>query len=135
MQALDVYLNDTLVGELRGERAELFFRYAPSYLSQRAPLPLSRHLPFDWDHPGQVFGDGATRAFFANLLPEGGMREQAARALGLSKGNVFGLLEAIGGDCAGAVSVVPSGEVPTGIGHASGTEVRKGGWSWFLHVF
>jgi serine/threonine-protein kinase HipA len=112
MQALDVYLNDTLVGELRREGAELSFRYAPSYLSQPVPLPLSRHLPFDRDHPGQVFGDGATRAFFANLLPEGGMREQVARALGLSKGNVFGLLEAIGGDCAGAVSVVPGGEVP-----------------------
>lgn len=108
MPALDVYLNDTLVGELRQQGRELSFHYAPAYLSSPAPLPLSRHLPLS----GEILADAATRAFFANLLPEGGMREQAARALGLSPGNVFGLLEALGGDCAGAVTVVPPGELP-----------------------
>jgi serine/threonine-protein kinase HipA len=108
MPALDVYLNETLVGELQQEGGELAFRYAPGYLNVPAPLPLSRHLPLG----SEEFSDAATRAFFANLLPEGGMREQVARALGLSPGNVFGLLEALGGDCAGAVSVVRPGELP-----------------------
>ncbi|WP_305044944.1 type II toxin-antitoxin system HipA family toxin [Geoalkalibacter sp.] len=108
MPALDVYLNETLVGELRQEGGELAFRYAPGYLRLPAPLPLSRQLPLG----SEEFADAATRAFFANLLPEGGMREQVARALGLSSGNVFGLLEALGGDCAGAVTVVPPGELP-----------------------
>lgn len=108
MPALDVYLNETLVGVLLQEGGELAFRYAPAYLNLPAPLPLSRHLPLG----SNEFANAATRAFFANLLPEGGMREQVARALGLSPGNVFGLLEALGGDCAGAVTVVPPGELP-----------------------
>lgn len=108
MRALDVYLNDALVGELRQEGRELFFCYAASYLSSPAPMPLSRHLPLR----EEVFSDAAIRAFYANLLPEGGMREQVARALGLSPGNVFGLLDALGGDCAGAVSLVRPGKRP-----------------------
>jgi len=108
MPALDVYLNETFVGELQQEGGELAFRYAPGYLNLPAALPLSRHLPLG----SEEFSDAATRAFFANLLPEGGMREQVARALGLSPGNVFSLLEALGGDCAGAVTVVPPGELP-----------------------
>jgi serine/threonine-protein kinase HipA len=57
----------------------------------------------------QEFGDEATRAFFANLLPEGGVLEQIARRLGISKENIFALLERMGGDCAGAVSVLTPG--------------------------
>ena len=108
MPALDVYLNEALVGELQQGKGELAFRYAPAYLDLPAPLPLSRHLPLG----SEAFADAETRAFFANLLPEGGMREQVARALGLSPGNVFSLLEALGGDCAGAVTVVSPGELP-----------------------
>jgi len=110
MEILNVYLNDTLVGELRREGTELSFRYVESYLALPAPLPLSRHLPFSRQTPDHVFGDLATRAFFENLLPEGGVRDRVARSLGLSRGNVFGLLEAIGGDCAGGISVVPPGK-------------------------
>jgi serine/threonine-protein kinase HipA len=107
MEILNVYLHDTLVGELRREGTELSFRYVESYLALPALLPLSRHLPFSRQTPDHVFGDLATRAFFENLLPEGGVRDRVARSLGLSRGNVFGLLEAIGGDCAGGISVVP----------------------------
>lgn len=32
MQTLDVYLNDTLVGGLRREGAEISFGYVPNYL-------------------------------------------------------------------------------------------------------
>jgi serine/threonine-protein kinase HipA len=110
MEILNVFLNETLVGELRREGRELSFRYFESYLTSPAPLPLSRHLPFSRQNPDHVFGDLATCAFFENLLPEAGMRDRVARSLGLSRGNVFGLLEAIGGDCAGGISVVPPGE-------------------------
>ena len=44
--------------------------------------------------------------FFANLLPEGNARTQLARRFGISVGNDFALLEAIGGDCAGAISLL-----------------------------
>ena len=62
------------------------------------------------------FGDPIARAFFANLLPEGEIKRQVARQLGVSVENVFALLEGIGGDCAGAISLLPPGE-PPGPGH------------------
>lgn len=105
---LHVYWNSRLVGELTQDGARLSFRYDVSYLSLRGALPLSRQLqPSDLE-----FDDTATRAFFANLLPEGDIRRQVARQLGVSAENIFALLEGIGGDCAGAVSILRPGDTP-----------------------
>jgi serine/threonine-protein kinase HipA len=48
-------------------------------------------------------------AWFGNLLPEGSAREAVCGRLGISVGNEVDLLAAIGGECAGALRVVPSG--------------------------
>jgi serine/threonine-protein kinase HipA len=48
--------------------------------------------------------DDESHPFFANLLPEDKIRVVVARNLGISLNNDYGLLERIGGDCAGAVS-------------------------------
>ena len=117
MDALDVYLNDQRVGRLSKEDALLSFRYDETYLNTAHPLPLSRHLPIASEQPSQIFGDQASRAFFENLLPEGNVRSQVARSLGISRENTFALLAALGGDCAGAVSLLPPGEEPSGRGH------------------
>jgi hypothetical protein len=45
-------------------------------------------------------------------LPDEGARQRLAGASGLSAGNAFGLLEVIGGECAGALSLFPSGLAP-----------------------
>ena len=103
---LHAYWNDRFVGELSQEGARLTFRYDPGYRSSGDALPLSRLLPLR----EEAFDDAATRAFFANLLPEGDIRRQVARQLGVSVENVFSLLEGIGGDCAGAISVLRPGE-------------------------
>ena len=105
---LMVYLNGRPMGELRQEGTALSFRYEGGYLSHTDALPLSRHLPLE----KSLFGDPPSRAFFANLLPEGEIRTQIARQLGISAGNIFALLAAIGGDCAGAVSLLPPGALP-----------------------
>jgi serine/threonine-protein kinase HipA len=47
------------------------------------------------------------RPFFSNLLPEGEVRSLIAKIKQISEQNDFKLLEAIGGECAGAVSVIP----------------------------
>ncbi len=47
------------------------------------------------------------RPFFSNLLPEGEVRSLIAKIKQISEHNDFKLLEAIGGECAGAVSIVP----------------------------
>jgi serine/threonine-protein kinase HipA len=49
------------------------------------------------------------RPFFAGILPEEGPRQQIAAILGVSERNDFAILERIGGECAGAVSLLPEG--------------------------
>ncbi|ACM20081.1 HipA domain protein [Geotalea daltonii FRC-32] len=100
-----VFLQDSCVGELVQRGDSLTFTYAPSYFSTSGSLPLSRHLPIR----AASFGHEETHAFFANLLPEGAMRDYLARQLGISGENVYALLEAAGGDCIGAISLRPDG--------------------------
>lgn len=56
--------------------------------------------------------DRVARPFFSGLLPDEGARQRLAGALGISAGNAFGLLEVIGGECAGALSLYPPGQGP-----------------------
>ncbi|WP_224958384.1 type II toxin-antitoxin system HipA family toxin [Geomonas subterranea] len=105
---LKVYWEHRLVGELTLEEGRLAFRYDDEYRAVPGALPLSCRLPLG----DERFDHKATEAFFANLLPEGAIRRQIARQLGISAENTFSILEAIGGDCAGAVSVLPPEDHP-----------------------
>jgi serine/threonine-protein kinase HipA len=49
---------------------------------------------------------------FGGLLPEGDVREVLARNLGISERNDYGLLEEVGGDVAGAITLLPDGVEP-----------------------
>jgi len=60
----------------------------------------------------QPFKQSQCRPFFAGLLPEESQRDMIAGALGISKGNDFAFLDALGGDVAGALSLWPEGTVP-----------------------
>jgi len=113
MANLGVYLNRQLVGQLTHHAGSLSFCYQAAYLQNANALPLSRHLPLQ----AEAFDDPASRAFFENLLPEGRIRTQLARALGLSQENIFGLLSELGGDCAGAVRLLPQAQQPITAGH------------------
>lgn len=53
-----------------------------------------------------------TRAWFDGLLPEESRRTAAEVQHGVERGDTFGLLAAIGWECAGAVSVLPLGRRP-----------------------
>jgi len=46
------------------------------------------------------------------LLPEGEIKQVIARRLQISASNDFTMLNSIGGECAGAVSILPAGSVP-----------------------
>jgi serine/threonine-protein kinase HipA len=116
MSALDVYCDGTLVGTLEDARDGLRFAYDETWRAAGHP-PLSQSLPLH----GELLPE-AVDAFFAGLLPEGRPRRQLARTLGISEGNDFALLEALGGDCPGAISLYPAGgDKPEG---ASGADVR-----------
>lgn len=105
---LDVYLQENLVGNLeQNASGDLKFTYNPDYISV-ANHALSISLPLQ-EAP---FSDSRVKAFFSGLLPEEKVREKLAHYLGLSEKNSFALLEAIGGDCAGAIALYPHGTKP-----------------------
>lgn len=52
------------------------------------------------------------RSWFGNLLPEGTARERIARRLRVDPSDDFQLLTALGGDCAGALTLLPEGATP-----------------------
>ncbi|MGH9720701.1 MAG: type II toxin-antitoxin system HipA family toxin [Bryobacteraceae bacterium] len=106
--ALDVYLNENLAGRLREEKGRLFFAYESMWLESGQFIPLSVTMP----RQAEEFADTVTRAFFDNLLPEGDIRAAIAKLKRVSERNTFGLLEEIGGDCAGAISLWPKGDKP-----------------------
>ena len=110
-EALKVYLKDSFVGWLSHEtRGDAFsFRYEPRYLEAPAEGALSFALPLS----DEAFDTERTYGFFANLLPPAAVRQRLGASLHLSRNNVFGFLRAIGGDCAGAVSLHPEGARPT----------------------
>lgn len=96
---LCVYWNGQEAGRLDGlnERSrEYAFRYTG------ASRPISLSLPLTKGR----FGPAESRAFFDGLLPEGVIRERIANELKLAASDSFGLLAALGGDCAGALQIV-----------------------------
>jgi len=102
MKRLIVYLNGVRVG-LLSDTEEPTFAYDPDWLATGPGYPLSRQLPLD----AETFSGRAVRAFFSGLLPEAEPRDRVASILGVSSGNDFAILERIGGDCAGAISLFP----------------------------
>jgi serine/threonine-protein kinase HipA len=68
--------------------------------------PLSQSLPLRKER----FSRNECRGYFGGILPEESKREIIARNLGISARNDYAMLEQIGGECAGAVTFVPTGE-------------------------
>ncbi|NLB56803.1 MAG: type II toxin-antitoxin system HipA family toxin, partial [Lentisphaerae bacterium] len=109
MKKLAVFLNERQVGVLSQDRSGLLeFQYDSVWLDDRRATPLSRTLPLQ-DTP---FKGNEARVFFAGILPDEGIRHQVASILGISERNDFVMLEHIGGECAGAVSLLPMDTVP-----------------------
>ena len=106
---LEVYFEQRLVGTLvQDESGQLRFTYHEAWLADPASVPISWSLPLR----SEPFNHRETRPFFAGLLPEAEKRELVARALGVSDRNDFALLDRIGGECAGAITLLHAGETP-----------------------
>ena len=98
-----VRIDEDVVGRLWLDAKKRFcFQYDKEWLEQ-SRIPLSLSLPLR----AAPYSDDESHSFFANLLPEEKIRALIARNLGISLNNDYGLLERIGGDCAGAVSLYP----------------------------
>lgn len=101
--SLDVHLHGKRVGGLfRLGEDHYSFAYAPEAVAEAgsgAPL-LSHSLPVR----SEPYGPAASRAYVEGLLPQGARRRAITRELGLDGGDGYGLIEALGGDCLGAVT-------------------------------
>ena len=109
--ALHVWSEQRLVGTLwRNPVGYIGFRYAAGWLAADG-YAVSRTLPLtSTDFAAE---DGIAHRFFANLLPEGGVRDRIVRDLKIPNTD-FDLLRAIGGECAGALSILPVERLPSG---------------------
>ena len=107
MMDLQVWWNDLEVGMLNpSPMGGLRFQYVDRWLERPEARPLSRSLPLQ----AKPQAEASATAFFAGLLPEEQIRQRVAASLGLSEGNDFALLQALGGDCAGAIRILEPGK-------------------------
>jgi serine/threonine-protein kinase HipA len=110
MSTLIVFLNSERIGSLEQDESGLLqFSYDPAWLEKPGAAPLSRSLPLR----SEVFTGRKVRPFFAGILPEEEPRRNIAKILGISDTNDFAMLARIGGECAGAVSLLPEGTAPS----------------------
>jgi serine/threonine-protein kinase HipA len=102
-----VFLAGACVGRLiRKDNGNMQFRYDPSY----SGTAISRSLPVR----SEAYPHRLCQAVFGGLLPEGEVRQTLARNLGASSANYYALLQALGGDCAGALTMLePDQDLPT----------------------
>ena len=124
--SLDVFYEQTLVGRLWLDEGRRFvFQYDATWLSNPERMTLSHALPFQT----LAFPPDQARPFFANLLPESHIRRLITEKLHISEKNDYALLEAIGGDCAGAFSLWPQGrKPPTKQGRRLVSQAELGAW-------
>lgn len=101
---LGVWLFRHRVGSLSLHSGRLRFTYSADWLSRPDAVPLSISLPLQ----EEPFDDRQSRPFFAGLLPEGQLRRLIAKQFQISGKNDYALLERIGGECAGAVTLGPT---------------------------
>jgi serine/threonine-protein kinase HipA len=109
IRGLSVWWNGTEVGVLRIDQSGLTsFHYTDEWLQRDDASPISFALPLRTE----PFSHRECRPFFDGLLPEAEQREIIASVLGVSQANHYKLLEALGGEIAGALTLWPEGEAP-----------------------
>jgi len=106
---LNVFVNQLKAGELWLDNHRRFcFQYDKNWVDSPDSHRLSVSLPLGED----PFINDDSYSYFTNLLPEGKILNVLSRKLQIPVSNPFELLKAIGGDCAGAVSLYEEGSMP-----------------------
>ena len=105
MKDLPVHCGPVRVGQVEiAEDRRPSFRYDPRWQASRDAFPVSLAMPLDRN----LFPPEIVHPWLANLLPEERLLAGVAHNLGLARTDSLGLLEEIGGDVAGALSIGPS---------------------------
>ncbi len=101
MAGLPVYFEQRLVGVIDVDKSGPGFTYDEGWIRLRGAFPISTTMPLAPDRVGpDIFLPWA-----ANLLPENEQLRTLGQLLGMARSDVIGLLSAIGGDTAGALSI------------------------------
>ena len=108
-EALGVWCGNRRVGLLsRRPSGAMEFQYDPAWIHEGG-FAISQSLPLDSFE--STTAQTQAHSFFANLLPEGEARTLVVRRY-RTPDDDFELLRAIGGECAGALSILPLEQEP-----------------------
>ena len=104
---LNVFFGNKRAGSLEStENRGVIFVYDEKYLNDRNSVPLSASLPLQREE----FSQKQCIPFFSGLLPEEDSRKKIADYLHISETSTLKLLEALGGECAGLISILSEDE-------------------------
>ena len=99
---LNVFFGNKKAGSLEStENRGVIFVYDENYLNDKTSVPLSASLPLQREE----FSQKQCIPFFSGLLPEEDSRKKIADYLHISETSTLKLLEALGGECAGVISI------------------------------
>jgi serine/threonine-protein kinase HipA len=133
-RAAEVLLDDVEVGELvEDDHGTIEFRTSERYRAMTR-RPVVGHWFEDQRH-GVQRGErpGDLPSFFANMIPEGGLRVRIGSRLGVASHDDFGFLCAVGADLPGAVVVRPQGgERPDHTAPSREDDATDAGWRFSL---
>ena len=100
MANLPVYFEQRRVGTIDADRSGPGFLYDPNWIRLRGAFPISTTMPLR----AERIAPDIFLPWAANLLPESEQLRSVGQLLGMARTDVIGLLSAIGGDTAGALS-------------------------------
>ncbi len=107
MNRLPVFFEQRSVGSIDVGKGGAGFTYHPDWIGLKGAFPISTTMPARTER----YGAEALLPWAANLLPENEQLRTLGQLLGMSAGDVIGLLSAIGGDTAGALSIGQPGRL------------------------
>lgn len=99
---LSVYFGSKKAGSLFStDNRGVVFQYSADYVDSKDSVALSLSLPLRIEE----FSQRECMPFFAGLLPEEDSRKHIADYLHISETSTLKLLEALGGECAGLITI------------------------------
>jgi serine/threonine-protein kinase HipA len=101
-----VYLRDKKAGLIERTDSGYRFTYYQEYFFAKEAQPVSLTLPLR----EEPYESESLFPFFLGLLPEGWLLDITSRTLKIDPENSFEILLATGGDCIGAVTVIPESD-------------------------
>ncbi len=107
MTTLHVWMTSEHIATITESRGKMRLAHVPGAAPLGVPL-ISVAMPM----ASETYHDKVVRPFFHGLLPEGPARQTIAYDFNLDERDDVGLLAVLGRDCAGALMVLPAGQLP-----------------------